>query len=247
MDSTSCRVLLLLIFVLPAITAVGTQVVSYDNTRMLELIKQTEAVEDQLSLAAATWGKLRSDYPRDVPKIENFATTLAHVVCQSSKNITMQQLLQGYLLRENIRLHLATLNTTALFKEALQASDHEQGKWQTQIAKESEKLHCLFKPKQLRELVNTLVRRLYQLERGRQFAAYLYQLYMPGNRDSYELMVHAELLLFERYESAGLRPATYREYMAQLWEVIKREAFYASLPQKLKDRLIDVAISTLND
>jgi len=66
-----------LIFIFPLLfvraeATLGTQVISYDNKRMLQLIEDFNGtVSEQLYLVSATWGKLKADYPRDVAKIED--------------------------------------------------------------------------------------------------------------------------------------------------------------------------------
>ncbi|XP_017155337.1 uncharacterized protein LOC108164215 [Drosophila miranda] len=228
------------------IEALGTQVVCYDNKRMLSLIEGLNGtVDEQLSLAAFTWGKLRADYPRDVAKIEDLDETMQHVMCSKDKNITLSQHLQGHLLREHIREHLETLNSTALFKQALESPEHELGKWQLAIGRHSRRFHCLFMPAQLQKIIGSVLKRLYRLEKASAMAAFLYQLYMVGNKDSFQLMVYSELLLYERYKSGGQQRPEFGSYMAKMWQSLQMEEPYATLDQAVKQRLLDAIIDLL--
>ncbi|KAH8412578.1 hypothetical protein KR009_003245 [Drosophila setifemur] len=234
-----------LIFI-PAIAALGTQVVTYDNQKMLSLIKNLNGtVSEQLSLAAATWGKLRADYPRDVAKIEDFYDTLQLVMCQPERNITMGQQLQGYLIREQIREHLEIVNTTQIFQKALEAEEHELGKWQLAIGRHSQRLHCLFKSDMLRRIMAKVIRRLYTLEESGQLASFLYQLYMAGNRESYKSMVQAELMLYDRYKRGGKKSPEFSRYMAKLWQSLQLDEYYPGLDQATKQELLDAVIDLL--
>ncbi|EDV54500.1 uncharacterized protein LOC6548743 [Drosophila erecta] len=229
----------------PADAALGTQVASYDHKRMLLLIADFNGTAaEQLLLAAATWGKLRADYPRDVAKIEDLEETLNHVVCRKQSNVTVRHHLQGYLIREQIREHLQTLNSSDLFQQALQSEDHELGKWQLAIGQHSRRLHCLLKPGQLSRLIEAVIRRVYTLEGSTRLAALLYQLYL-GNRESYASMVEAELMLYERYKSGGKNSLEFGGYVAKLWQSIQMEEFYPGLDQHTKQRLVDAVIDLL--
>ncbi|XP_052852699.1 uncharacterized protein LOC128262465 [Drosophila gunungcola] len=234
-----------LLFV-PAWAAFGTQVVSYDNKRMLKLIEDLNGtVSEQLSLVAATWGKLRVDFPRDVAKIEDLDETLQQVVCRKERNVTVRHQLQGYLIREQIREHLEILNTTDMFQQALASEEHELGKWQLAIGKHSQKLHCLFKPDQMIRILQRVLRRVYTLEGSSKLAAFFYQLYMAGNRASYISMVQAELMLYERFKNGGQNNQEFSGYMAKLWQSLQLEEFYSGLDQNTKQRLVDAIIDLL--
>ncbi|XP_016964683.1 uncharacterized protein LOC108034323 [Drosophila biarmipes] len=240
---------LLLIFP-PLIVAteatLGTQVVSYDNKRMLQLIEDFNGtVAEQLSLVSATWGKLKADYPRDVAKIEDLEETLQHVVCRKEANVTVRQHLQGYLIREQIREHLEILNTTELFRQALDSEEHELGKWQLAIGLHSRRFHCLFKPDQLNRVLERVLRRVYTLPGSTKLAALFYQLYLTGNRQSYGLMIRAELMLYDRYKRGGEVSQEFCGYMAKLWQSIQLEEFYSGLDQSTKQRLVDAVIDLL--
>lgn len=239
---------LLLVFPLlfmPSDATLGTQVISYDNKRMLQLIEDFNGtVSEQLFLVVSTWGKLKADYPRDVAKIEDLEETLQHVVCRKERNVTVRHHLQGYLIREQIREHLETLNCSDLFQQALQSEDHELGKWQLAIGQHSRKLHCVFKPDQLTRILKAVIRRTYTLERSTRLAALLYQLYI-GNREFYAAMVEAELMLYERYKSGEKNSQEFSGYMAKLWQSIQIEEFYPGLDQNTKQRLVDAIIDLL--
>ncbi|XP_016974423.1 uncharacterized protein LOC108041129 [Drosophila rhopaloa] len=231
---------------IPALATFGTQVVSYDNKRMLHLIEDFNGtVSEQLSLVAATWGKLRADYPRDVAKIEDLEETLQHVVCRKERNVTVRHHLQGYLIREQILEHLEILNTTDLFQQALESEEHELGKWQLAVGKYSQKLHCLYKPEQMNRILERVLRRVYTLERSSKLAAFLYQLYIFGNRASYVTMVQAELMLYERYKRGEQNNQRFSGYMAKLWQSLQKEDFYSGLDQNTKQRLVDAIIDLL--
>lgn len=235
-----------LLFLPAIVTSLGTQVVTYDNQRMLDLIENLNGtVSEQLSLVAATWGKLRADYPRDVGKIMDLKDTLHYVICKPTSNVTMRHSLQAHLIRESIREHLEILNSTALFQEALQAEDHDQGKWQIAIGRHSQKLHCLFKPVQLDRILQKVLRKLYSLERASKLAALFFQLYITGNRESYVTMIHAELMLYERYKIIGQQSQEFNSYMAKLWQSFQLDDFYPELDQPTKQRLVDAVIDLL--
>ncbi|XP_022230921.2 uncharacterized protein LOC111079898 [Drosophila obscura] len=238
--------LFLLLLVPYSIDALGTQVICYDHKRMLTLIEGLNGtLNEQLSLAAATWGKLRADYPRDVAKIEDLDETMQHVMCSKDKNITLSQHLQGHLLREHIREHLETINSTALFTQALEAPEHELGKWQLAIGRHSQRFHCLFKPEQLQKIIGSVMKRLYSLEKSTKMAALLYQLYLVGNKESFQLMVFAELMIYERYKSGGQKSAEFGNYMAKMWQSLQLEEPYASLDQAIKQSLVNAIIELL--
>ncbi|XP_034667270.1 uncharacterized protein LOC117900859 [Drosophila subobscura] len=240
--------LLLLLLVPSIIDALGTQVICYDHKRMLTLIEGLNGtVDEQLSLAASTWGKLRADYPRDVAKIDELDETMQRVMCNKDQNISLSQQLQGHLMREHIREHLETINTTALFRQALEAPEHELGKWQLAIGRHSQRFHCLFKPEQLQKIIGSVLKRLYSLEKSNKLAALLYQLYLVGSRakESFQLMVSSELLLYERYKSGGQKSVDFDNYMAKMWQSLQLEEPYTSLDQALKQRLVDAIIDLL--
>ncbi|XP_043643553.1 uncharacterized protein LOC122613437 [Drosophila teissieri] len=237
--------LVLSLLFMPSYGTLGTQVISYDNKRMLLLIEDFNGtVSEQLFLVGATWGKLKADYPRDVAKIEDLEETLQHVVCRKESNVTVRHHLQSYLIREQIREHLETLNSSDLFQQALQSEDHELGKWQLAIGHHSRKLHCLFKTDQLTRILGLVIRRAYTLERSTRLAALLYQLYI-GNQESYSSMVEAELILYKRYKSDEKNSQEFSEYMAKLWQSIQIEEFYPGLDQNTKQRLVDAVIDLL--
>ncbi|XP_001965274.3 uncharacterized protein LOC6506918 [Drosophila ananassae] len=232
--------------VLEAVDALGTQVPSYDYNKMLELIENRKGpVDEQLSLAAITWGKLKADYPKDVSKMEDLDGTLIRVLCRAESNTTLRQHLKGYLIRESIREHLAVQNTTEIFQEALEAEEHEVGKWQLAIGRHSQRLHYLFKPEKLKQIMEIVIRKLYKLQSSGQLASFLYQLYIAGNRDSYKLMVQTELMLYNRYKSFGKPSPNFSSYMAKLWQSLQMEDFYAGLDPLTKQELIDAIIDLL--
>ncbi|KAH8266342.1 hypothetical protein KR038_006006, partial [Drosophila bunnanda] len=240
------KLVIISVLFLPAIAALGTQVVTYDNRRMLDLIENLNgSVTEQLSLVAATWGKLRADYPRDVGKIEALQETLQHVICKPARNVTLQHNLQAHLKGENIREHLEILNTTALFQEALEAEEHDQGKWQMAIGRHSQKLHCLYKPVQLKRILERVLRKIYNLKSISKLAALFFQLYITGNRESYVTMVHAELMLYERYKSIGQQSVEFNSYMAKLWQSFQLDDFYSGLDQATSQQLINAVIELL--
>jgi len=240
-----------LIFILPLLfvrteATLGTQVISYDNKRMLQLIEDFNGtVSEQLYLVSATWGKLKADYPRDVAKIEDLEETLGHVVCRKESNVTVRQHLQGYLIREQIREHLEILNTTDLFRQALESEEHELGKYQFAIGQHSRKFHCIFKPDQLNRVLARVLHRVYSLQSSTKLAAFFYQLYITGNRESYGLMIQAELMLYDRYKRGGEISQEFCRYMAKLWQSIQLEEFYSGLDQRIKQRLVDAIIDLL--
>ncbi|XP_017007072.2 uncharacterized protein [Drosophila takahashii] len=240
---------LFLIFPLLFVAAnatLGTQVISYDNKQMLRLIEDFNGtVSEQLFLVAATWGKLKADYPRDVAKIEDLQETLERVVCRKESNVTVRHHLQGYLIREQIREHLEIVNATDLFRQALASEEHEVGKWQLAIGQHSRKLHCLFKPDQLNRILERVLRKVYTLEGSTKLAAFFYQLYMSGNRNSYYLMVQAELMLYDRYRRGGEVSQEFSGYMAKLWQSIQMDEFYSGQDQNIKQRLVDAVIDLL--
>ncbi|KAH8334036.1 hypothetical protein KR059_006012 [Drosophila kikkawai] len=240
------KVVIIPLLFLPAIAALGTQVVSYDNRRMLDLIENLNgSVSEQLSLVAVTWGKLRADYPRDVGKIEALQETLQHVICKPARNVTMRHNLQAHLIRENIREHLEILNTTALFQEALEAEEHDQGKWQMAIGRHSQKLHCLYKPVQLERILQKVLRKIYNLKSISKLAALFYQLYIARNRESYVTMIHAELMLYDRYKAIGQQSVEFNSYMAKLWQSFQLDDFYSGLDQPTNQRLVGAIIELL--
>ncbi|XP_017082550.2 uncharacterized protein LOC108115555 [Drosophila eugracilis] len=238
--------LLFPLLIAPATCTLGTQVISYDNKRMLQLIVDSNGtVSEQLFLVAATWGKLKADYPKDIAKIEDLEETLQLVVCRKKGNATIRHHLEGYLIREQIREHLEILNMTDLFKEALESEEHQLGKWQFSIGQHSRKLHCLFKPNQLNRILDKVIRRVYTLKNSSKLAAFLYQLYVSGNRESYVSMVQAELILYERYKSGEQNSQEFSAYMAKLWQSLQLEDFYPGLDQNTKQRLVDAIIDLL--
>ncbi|KAH8281626.1 hypothetical protein KR054_001846 [Drosophila jambulina] len=240
------KVVIIPLLFLPAIVALGTQVVSYDNGRMLDLIENLNgSVSEQLSLVAATWGKLRADYPRDVGKIEALQETLQHVICKPARNVTLQHNLQAHLIREHIREHLEILNTTALFQLALEAEEHDQGKWQMEIGRHSQKLHCLYKPEQRDRILQKVLRKIYNFQNISKLAALFYQLYITGNRESYLTMIHAELMLYERYKIIGQQSVEFNSYMAKLWQSFQLDDFYSGLDPATKQRLVNAIIELL--
>ncbi|KAH8393221.1 hypothetical protein KR200_010832 [Drosophila serrata] len=231
---------------LPAIVALGTQVVSYDNRRMLDLIENLNgSVSEQMSLVAATWGKLKVDYPRDVGKIEALQETLQHVICKPARNVTLQHNLQAHLIRENIREHLEVLNTTVLFQKASEAEEHDQGKWQMAIGRHSQRLHCLYKPVQLERILQKVLRKIYNLQSVSKLAALFFQLYISGNRESYLTIIHAELMLYERYKIIGKQSVEFNGYMAKLWQSFQLDDFYSGLDQDTNQRLVNAIIELL--
>ncbi|KAH8269300.1 hypothetical protein KR018_002215 [Drosophila ironensis] len=234
------------LLVVPATTIPSTQVITYDNKKMLDYIENLNGtVPEQLFLVTVTWGKLRVDYARDVAKIEELAETLDRFMCRKERNITMRDHLREHLIRDQIREHLEFLNTTSLFHQALGAEDHELGKWQLAVGRHSQKLHCLYKPHQLKSIMEKVLRKLYTLEKSGELAAFFYQLYLSGNRDSYKLMVQTELMLYERYRNGGITNRDFSSYLAKLWQSLQMDEFYVGLDQTTKQKLIDAVIELL--
>ncbi|KAH8262701.1 uncharacterized protein [Drosophila bipectinata] len=234
------------LFVVEVIDALGTQVATYDTKKMLELIENLNGtVSEQLSLAAITWGKLKADFPNDVSKMDDLDGAVVRVLCRPERNITLRQQLQGYLIRENIREHLEVLNTTEIFQQALEAEDHEVGKWQLAIGRHSQRLHYLFKPEKLKQIMEKVIRKLYKLENAGQLASFCYQLYIAGNRDSYNCMVQTELMIYNRYKIFGKTSPDFSRYMAKLWQSLQMEEFYVGLDSPTKQGLLEAIIDLL--
>lgn len=177
--------------------------------------------------------------------MEDLDDALMRVLCRPESNTTLRQHLQGYLIRESIREHLAVLNTTEIFQEALQAEEHEVGKWQLAIGRHSQRLHYLFKPEKLKQIMEKVIRKLYKLESSGQLASFCYQLYIAGNRDSYSLMVQTEIMLYNRYKSFGKPSHDFSSYMAKLWQSLQMENFYVGLDPQTKTELIAAVIDLL--
>ncbi|XP_068151262.1 uncharacterized protein [Drosophila tropicalis] len=237
-----------LFILLPSLLdALGTQVAGYDYKRMLAIIRNFNGtLNDQLNLVSITWGKLQADYPRDIGKMEDLSETLTHIMCQKEGNSSLQQNLKGYLIREQIAEYMEVSNTSDLFRVALVAPEHDMGKWQLKLSEHSQRLHCLFNAKQLQNIMQNVIHRVYTKEFSLPLSILLRQLYLANNRESYQLMVRSELILYQRYKTHGRREEKFGTYMAKLWQQIQADPFYADLDHETKRYLLDAVIELLH-